>query len=183
MPDIQLLFIAGSLAAAPYLPPFRNVIRRQFRLSHCAVAARKPWQCYAWLGGSASPSAHPPGGCCCRRTTGKHYARALPCSASRPADLNSRRSSRARSGLASTPPRMRKLRPYTRQTAVTAHHPAGTCKMGRGSMIRWRLSTTRCACVASNSFRVVDASVFPDLVGGNINAPVIMIGGAGSRVD
>ena len=69
---------------------------------------------------------------------------------------------------------MRELEAYTRGTAVTAHHPAGTCKMGA--------DTDPMAVVDDalrvrgvEGLRVVDASVFPDLVGGNINAPVIMI--------
>ena len=63
---------------------------------------------------------------------------------------------------------------YIRQTAWTVHHPAGTCKMG--------LDTDEMA-VVDNEFRlrgieglrIVDASVLPDMPGGNINAPVIMM--------
>jgi choline dehydrogenase/4-pyridoxate dehydrogenase len=61
-----------------------------------------------------------------------------------------------------------------RATGITVHHPAGTCKMG--------LASDPLAVVDSSlrvrgvdDLRVVDASVMPDLVGGNINAPVIMI--------
>ena len=63
---------------------------------------------------------------------------------------------------------------YIRQTAWTVHHPAGTCKMG--------LESDEMA-VVDNEFRlrgiedlrVIDASVLPDMPGGNINAPVIMM--------
>jgi 4-pyridoxate dehydrogenase len=66
------------------------------------------------------------------------------------------------------------LEAYTRQTAVTAHHPAGTCKMGvNGDPMAVVDDQLRVRGI--EGLRVVDASVFPDLVGGNINAPVIMI--------
>ena len=63
---------------------------------------------------------------------------------------------------------------FIRRTAVTAHHPLGTCRMGAGddpmavvdSDLRVR---------GIQHLRVVDASVMPDMVGGNINAAVIMI--------
>lgn len=66
---------------------------------------------------------------------------------------------------------------HVRATSATAHHPAGTCKMGTDDMaavdpgLRVR---------GIEGLRVVDASVFPDLVGGNINAPVIMIAERGA---
>ena len=63
---------------------------------------------------------------------------------------------------------------YTRQTAVTAHHPAGTCKMGVDKDPMAVVDDTL-SVRGVERLRVVDASVFPDLVGGNINAPVIMI--------
>ena len=66
------------------------------------------------------------------------------------------------------------LETYVRKTAVTAHHPCGTCRMGPagddGAVVDSELRVHGIA-----GLRVVDASVFPDLVGGNINAPVIMV--------
>jgi choline dehydrogenase-like flavoprotein len=59
-------------------------------------------------------------------------------------------------------------------TAITVHHPAGTCKMGPAAdPLAVVDSALRVRGV--DDLRVVDASVMPDLVGGNINAPVIMI--------
>ena len=63
---------------------------------------------------------------------------------------------------------------HIRATAITVHHPLGTCKMGiesdPGAVV-----DTECRVFGIDGLRVVDASVMPDLVGGNINAPVIMI--------
>jgi len=57
---------------------------------------------------------------------------------------------------------------HIRATAITVHHPLGTCAMGAvvDEALRVR---------GVERLRVVDASVMPDLVGGNINAPVTMI--------
>ena len=61
---------------------------------------------------------------------------------------------------------------YIRSSAATAHHPAGTCKMGsdEAAVVDPELRVR-----GIDGLRVVDSSVFPDLVGGNINAPTIMI--------
>jgi len=61
---------------------------------------------------------------------------------------------------------------FVRRTAITAHHPCATCKMGSGADgvldpdLRVR---------GVDGLRVVDASAMPDLVSGNINACVLMI--------
>jgi 4-pyridoxate dehydrogenase len=63
---------------------------------------------------------------------------------------------------------------HARATGITAHHPAGTCRMGVAGDDRAVVDAElRLHGVAG--LRVVDASVMPDLVGGNINAAVIMI--------
>ena len=61
---------------------------------------------------------------------------------------------------------------FIRSTGITVHHPAGTCRMGAdGDFVIDPELRVR----GVEGLRVVDASVFPVLVGGNINAPVIMI--------
>jgi choline dehydrogenase/4-pyridoxate dehydrogenase len=63
---------------------------------------------------------------------------------------------------------------HIRETGITVHHPLGTCKMGAanddGAVVDETLHVR-----GTEGLRVVDASVMPDLVGGNINAAVIMI--------
>jgi 4-pyridoxate dehydrogenase len=63
---------------------------------------------------------------------------------------------------------------YARATATTVYHPLGTCRMGRDgdddAVVDAELRVR-----GVDALRVVDASVMPDLVGGNINAAVIMI--------
>jgi 4-pyridoxate dehydrogenase len=63
---------------------------------------------------------------------------------------------------------------HIRATAITVHHPLGTCKMGRASDPT-AVVDPELRVLGVEALRVVDASVMPDLVGGNINAPVIMI--------
>jgi 4-pyridoxate dehydrogenase len=66
------------------------------------------------------------------------------------------------------------LNEHVVQTGITVHHPLGTCKMGVASDPT-AVVDTKLNVFGTESLRVVDASVMPDLVGGNINAPVIMI--------
>jgi 4-pyridoxate dehydrogenase len=63
---------------------------------------------------------------------------------------------------------------HIRATAITVHHPLGTCRMGRASD-PMAVVDPELKVLGTDALRVVDASVMPDLVGGNINAPVIMI--------
>jgi 4-pyridoxate dehydrogenase len=63
---------------------------------------------------------------------------------------------------------------HIRATAATAHHPLGTCKMGvdddAAAVVDPELRVR-----GVERLRVVDAAVMPDLIGGNINAAVVMI--------
>ncbi len=60
-----------------------------------------------------------------------------------------------------------------RQKADTIYHPVGTCKMGVDEM---SVVDSKLKVKGIKNLRVVDASIMPTLIGGNTNAPSIMIG-------
>jgi choline dehydrogenase len=61
---------------------------------------------------------------------------------------------------------------FVRAKAESVYHPIGTCRMGHdaASVVDARLRVH-----GTEGLRVVDASVMPTLIGGNTNAPTIMI--------
>jgi 4-pyridoxate dehydrogenase len=63
---------------------------------------------------------------------------------------------------------------YMRRTAWTVHHPLGTCMMGIDSD-PMAVVDNKLRVRGIDGLHVVDASVIPDMPGGNINAPIIMI--------
>ena len=60
-----------------------------------------------------------------------------------------------------------------RQRAESAYHPCGTCKMGSGELA---VVDPQLRVRGLEGVRVADASIFPSITSGNLNAPTIMVG-------
>ncbi|MFZ6731440.1 GMC family oxidoreductase [Undibacterium sp. Ji42W] len=65
------------------------------------------------------------------------------------------------------------IRAVLRQTSDTVYHPIGTCKMGVDAMA---VVDPQLRVHGMTGLRIVDASIMPTLIGGNTNAPTMMIG-------
>ncbi|NVO16237.1 MAG: choline dehydrogenase [Rhodoplanes sp.] len=171
VPDTQMLFIAGPLGAAPYWP-WQAGFADSFS---CRIVLLRPESRGTITLRSADPAAHP--------------VIRQPLLATERDWATMRRAVALFRDIARRPA----LAPFTtgeigplatagdadlervvRATAVTAHHPSGTCRMGAAEDDT-AVVDPALRVIGLQGLRVVDASVFPDLVGGNINAAVIMM--------
>jgi choline dehydrogenase len=66
------------------------------------------------------------------------------------------------------------LNTFIRRKAESIYHPVGTCKMGSDSDAM-AVVDTHCKVRGVQGLRVIDASIMPSLIGGNTNAPTMMI--------
>jgi 4-pyridoxate dehydrogenase len=173
VPDIQLLFAAAPLTAAPYLQPFsqpyvdafgcRAVVLRpesRGRLKLASTDPRQPVRIRQNFLATERDWATLRAGLRMVREIGAQKPLA-PFSAGEIAPGPQAQSDDD-------------IDAHIRRSGITVHHPLGTCKMGvpsdPGAVV-----DGECRVFGIDRLRVVDASVMPDLIGGNINAPVIMI--------
>jgi choline dehydrogenase/4-pyridoxate dehydrogenase len=173
VPDLQFLFLAAPFPTRPHLAPFIAPMPDGFG---CRVALLRPQSRGSVSLRSANPLEHP---------------RILQNFLATDDDRRTLRDSLAVLRRVMAQPTMaafvdREIAPaadvigddeidaFIRATGVTVHHPVGTCRMG--------LATDRMAVVdprlrvhGVSGLRIVDASIMPDIVGGNTNAAVVMI--------
>ena len=171
LPDVQFLFNAAPMTAHPYLAPFRRAYADAFA---CRAVLLRPESRGEVRLASADPAVAP---------------RIRQAFLATDRDRKTLRDGIRMARAVAAQPAMRafverEIAPGSdadedidaliRATGITVHHPLGTCRMGAANdplavvdpALRVR---------GTDNLRVADASVMPDLVGGNINAPVIMI--------
>jgi choline dehydrogenase-like flavoprotein len=171
VPDIQLLFGAGPLAAYPWFPLIRPPFPDGFG---CRAVLLHPQSRGRLTFVSADPHRPP-------RIHQNFFARDKDLRVLRNGlqlvreimnqhPLDDFRGPEVEPGINVNDPTS--LNAYIRQSAITVHHPLGTCRMGsdNDAVVDAELKVRGTDCL-----RVVDASVMPDMVSGNINAAVVMI--------
>jgi 4-pyridoxate dehydrogenase len=173
LPDIQFLLTAAPLGAWPYLKPLKQPFRDGFA---CRVVMLHPEARGTVSLKSQNPAEHP---------------RILQRFLSRDADWKSLRAGLRLAREVAAQPVMRRfieteffpgtskasdaeIDEHIRKTSITVHHPLGTCRMG-GEKDAMSVVDTMLRVRGAEALRVVDASVMPDMVTGNINAAVVMI--------
>jgi len=171
LPDVQLIFNAAPMTASPYLPPFRHPYADGYA---CRAVVLRPESRGSVELASADPTTPP-------RIRQNFLA-----------TDNDWKTLRAGLRIARDVCHQAPMRPFMaeetapgagsdadidahiRQNAITVHHPLGTCKMGLASD-SMAVVDGELRVFGIENLRVVDGSVMPDLVGANINAPIIMI--------
>jgi choline dehydrogenase-like flavoprotein len=171
LPDVQLLFMAAPLTAGPYLTPVRKPYVDGFTTR---VALLRPES----RGCVELASANPASLAVIRQN---FLTREKDWMVLREGLRISQRIGRLRplvdfvaGQIAPTDDSDHGLDAHIRAGAITVHHPACTCRMG-DDRDPDRVVDQELRVTGTTGLRVVDASVMPDLVGGNINAAVIMI--------
>ncbi len=69
---------------------------------------------------------------------------------------------------------------HFRNNAVSVYHPCGTCRMSNN--INEGVVSKRLKVHGLNNLWIVDASIFPNITSGNINATVMMVANLGSKL-
>jgi choline dehydrogenase len=64
---------------------------------------------------------------------------------------------------------------FVRENVESAYHPCGTCRMGSADAVD-SVVDPQCRVIGTQSLRVVDSSIFPEITNGNLNAPSLLVG-------
>lgn len=173
LPDIQLLFAAAPMVASPYLPPFRAPYDDAFG---CRAVVLRPESRGRLELASADPST--PLGIRQNFLTAERDWTTLRAGLRIVRDLAAQNPLRGfiQREIAPGPDGWSDaaLDAHIRATGISVHHPLGTCRMGQAGD-EDAVVDPELRVIGVEGLRVADASVMPDLVGGNINAPVMMI--------
>ena len=173
LPDIQFLFNAAPMTAYPYFPGVKKAYDDGFS---CRAAVLRPTSRGEVTLKSADPGEHVRIKQNFLQTERDKKAQRAGLRMVR--DVMSQKSMQAfiSKELQPGPDNWSDaaLDEHVKVTGITVHHPACTCKMGQASD-PMAVVDPELKVIGARNLRVVDASVMPDLVGGNINAPVIMI--------
>jgi choline dehydrogenase/4-pyridoxate dehydrogenase len=173
VPDLQLLFRAMPLGTRPWFPGISPAYADGFG---CRPVPLRPKSRGAITLTSADPRTPP-------RITANFLSheddrRTLRAGLRLAREIFRQRPMQAYTGRELTPGAERiddaALDAFARSASSTVYHPLGTCRMGTEHDPR-SVVDPQLRVLGVEGLRVVDASVMPDLVGGNINAPVIMI--------
>jgi choline dehydrogenase/4-pyridoxate dehydrogenase len=173
LPDVQFIFNAAPMTAATYLWPFRRAYADAYA---CRVAVLRPESRGTVELVSADPRKAP-------RIRQNFLASDNDWKTLRAGLRIARDVCRQAPML---PFMARELAPgdgatsdadldaHIRTDSITVHHPLGTCKMGLAAD-PLAVVDPELRVIGAEGLRVVDGAAMPDLVGGNINAPIIMI--------
>lgn len=172
IPDIQLLFLAAPLDAHPYFWPFVKPYQDRFV---CRVVLNRPDSRGAVGLRSSSPFDKPS----IRQNlfgTQRDIDRAVAAikcfrAIGRAAALRPIVDAEILPGADCVSDAQ--IEAFIRGTVTTSFHPAGTCRMGLAGD-RMAVVDDELKVHGIGHLRVVDASVYPEPIGGNINAAIIM---------
>jgi 4-pyridoxate dehydrogenase len=173
LPDVELIFNAAPMTAAPYLWPWRRAYADSYA---CRAVVLRPESRGRVELASADPQAPPR----IRQNflatendrdtlrAGLRMVRDI--CREKPMQAFTDREIAPGAGAVSDA----ELDTYIRLNSITVHHPLGTCKMGIASD-PLAVVDPELRVFGTEGLRVIDGSVMPDLVGAHINAPIIMI--------
>jgi 4-pyridoxate dehydrogenase len=165
VPDVQFLFTAATLAAWPYFAPFKQPFPDGFATrivlvrpdSRGAVSLASP-------DATAAPRIH------------QNFLATTR-------DWKGLKAGIEMARQVAAQPQMQKfiaaeltktdIEEHIRATSITVHHPMGTCRMGDVVDDELRVKGV-------DALRVIDASVFPSGISGNINAAVLAVAEQGA---